>query len=340
MINIDTDTGRDLYAAGSRVTVNGNIDGKARLAGADLQINAEIGEMLHAAAASIDISKEAQLATDASLAAALIEFHGSANDNLHLYADEVKFSGHAMGSVTIEGRDIELNEAASIDGDLIIRSSKEAEISPNANVAGTITHTGLEESEIFNEHENVSDGIGFFILLSASAFLLGSILIIFVRNFVEQDVTTLRTQPCRSILWGIAVFFGLPVVAIVTMITIIGIPMGIAILLLLPFLLILGYFTLALGTSEWILNRNNEHKNIGQHLLFFSGWCAHINHCRFHTFFWWSTNFYRIVNWLRSSYYHSWQTIKYQHMKKDTIRILSLKYCISILYVLVPLQTV
>lgn len=267
LVNIDTETDGDLYAAGSRVSVKGKITGKARLAGADLKIDAEIGEALNAAAASIEISGDAKLPADSSLAAALIEFRGTAKDNLSLYADEVVFSGHAAGSVTIEGRHVQLDETARIEGSLTIRSSEEAIISPNATVVGKLTQTGLEDSEFFKEHEDDSDGRGFFLLLSASVFLLGLILVIFARGFVEQGITMLRTQPGRSILWGLVVFFGIPIFVIVTMVTIIGIPIAVATLLLLPFLLILGFTTTTLGVSDWILNRNSESKKTGQRLL-------------------------------------------------------------------------
>ena len=151
---------------------------------------------------------------DTSIAGALIEFHGAANDNLSLYADEVVFSGQASGAVTIEGRNVQLDDTARIEGNLIIRSSEEAIISPNATVIGEVTQTGLEDSEFFKEHEDESDGRGFFLILSTSIFLLGLILVVFARSFVEQGITILRTQPGRSILLGLAVFFGIPLFVI------------------------------------------------------------------------------------------------------------------------------
>lgn len=267
LVNIDTETGGDLHAAGSRVSVKGKILGKARLAGAELIIDAEIGEILHAAAASIEISEDAKIPVDTSLAAALIEFQGTAKDNLNLYADEVIFSGQASGSVTIEGRKVQLDEAARIEGNLTIRSSEEAIISPNATVVGTLIQTDLEDAEFFKEHEDDSDGREFFLLLSTSVFLLGLILILFARGFVEQGITMLRTHPGRSILWGLIVFFGIPILVIAAMVTIIGIPIGVAILLSLPFLLILGLAMVALGVSDWIFNKKSNAKKTGQRLL-------------------------------------------------------------------------
>ncbi|MDH3609924.1 MAG: hypothetical protein OEQ24_11885, partial [Gammaproteobacteria bacterium] len=139
LLDIDIETAGDLHAAGSQISVKGKVAGKARLAGADLKIDAEIGEILNAAAASIEISENAKLPANTSLAGALIEFHGATKDNLSLYADEVVFSGQASGTVTIEGRNVQLDDTARIEGNLIIRSSEEAVISPNATVVGEFT---------------------------------------------------------------------------------------------------------------------------------------------------------------------------------------------------------
>ena len=266
LVDVDAEAKGDLYAAGSQVNVNGIISGKARIAGADVKIDAEIKEALTAAAASIEVSKNAKLPSQTSLAAALIEFNGVANDDLSLYADEVYFKGQTSGSVTIEGRLVQLDESAIIEGNLIIRSSEDAVISPHAKIKGEMTQLDSKDLETFKDRDDISGGGGI-LLLATSIFILGLILLIFTRGFVEQGITTLRTQPGHSILWGFIVFFGVPTFVIIAMVTVIGIPIGVAALLLLPFLLILGLTSASLGLSDWILNKGKQSKNTSQRLL-------------------------------------------------------------------------
>ena len=267
LININTETKGNLHVAGSQLNIKGKVNGKARLAGANIKIYAEIGDELRAAAASINVSEEAILPPESVLAAAMIEFNGIAGDNLKLYAHEVVFSGQASGSVTVEGHDIQLNDTAQIDGDLIIRSSKDAVISPNARIIGEVTKTDLEDAEFYKDRDNTNGRGGFFLVLSMSIFLLGLILVFFLQDFVEHEIKILRTQPATSLLWGIAVLFGIPLFFIISMITIIGIPIGIATLLLIPFLLILSFTTAILGVSDWLFNRKNATKKMGQRVL-------------------------------------------------------------------------
>ena len=268
LIDIDAQINGNLYAAGSKVHLKGSVSGSSNIASADLKIDANIEGALKAAAASIEVSKDTKLADDSSLAAALIDYRGSAKDNLNLYAEEVVFSGQSTGSVTIEGHHIRLDETANIQGNLTIRSSMKAVISPDATIVGTLTQTDLEDSKLFKKRDDDPNGHGLLLLLCASVFILGLILIIFARNYVQQAIIITRTQSSNSLLWGFAVLFGLIIFIVVAMITMIGIPIGISVLLLLPFLLILGFTTATLGVSDWILNRHSESKNIGQRLIF------------------------------------------------------------------------
>jgi hypothetical protein len=60
-----------------------------------------------------------------------------------------------------------------------------------------------------------------------------------------------RTQVGPAIGWGLLVFFGLPVLAICALVTLVGIPLGLGLLAALGLIYALGY-----GASAWILGRS------------------------------------------------------------------------------------
>jgi hypothetical protein len=64
----------------------------------------------------------------------------------------------------------------------------------------------------------------------------------------------MRQSPLRSLLLGVALLFALPPVALLFMITVIGIPIGFALLMLYPLLLMLGY----LGAAFFIGRRTSD----------------------------------------------------------------------------------
>jgi len=267
LVDIDAESGGDLHVAGSRIYLKGNVTGEAWLAGAEVNIDAVTGKALKAAGASIEVSKTSEIAPNSSLAAALIEFHGITEDNLKLYGDEVVFSGEATGAVTIKGRKVRVTDNARIQGDLTIQSTENAEISPSAVVTGKVTQTSLTESEFNEEDKGAFAGFGGALIFAVSVFLFGLILVALTRNSVEQGISVLRSQPGKSILWGLVVLIGLPILAIIALVTVVGIPIGVAVLLTLPFLFLLGFTTAAFGLSDWLLNRNGEQKEFGSRLL-------------------------------------------------------------------------
>ena len=273
-VDIDAEAGGDLNAVGSRLSVEGEIMGEAWLAGAELKIGAVTGSALKAVGAWIEIVEGARLGPDSSLAAALVEFRGLAGDNLRLEGDEVVFSGLASGSVAIDGGKVRITEEAKIDGHLTVRSREVADISPAATIAGDVTPIVSKDSDSDGEQEESSIGLGSALIFGGSTFLLGLVLVFFTRGSVEETIATLRYQPGRSILWGLAVFVGVPVAAVVAIVTVVGIPMGVVALLAFPFLLLLGVTATVLGVSDWILNRSAEPKDTGERLLIFVGGVA------------------------------------------------------------------
>jgi hypothetical protein len=59
-----------------------------------------------------------------------------------------------------------------------------------------------------------------------------------------------RTRIGPSIGWGLLAFFGLPILAIVALVTIVGIPLGIGVLTALALIYTLGY-----TATAWIIGR-------------------------------------------------------------------------------------
>jgi hypothetical protein len=115
--------------------------------------------------------------------------------------------------------------------------------------------------------KDVFAGFAGTLFFAVSTFLFGLILLVFTPGSVEQGISVLRSRPGKSLFWGLAVFFGVPIFAVLLMVTIVGIPIGVATLLTLPLLLLLGFTTGVLGLSDWVLNRSGEGKRTGQRLL-------------------------------------------------------------------------
>jgi hypothetical protein len=70
-----------------------------------------------------------------------------------------------------------------------------------------------------------------------------------------------------SIGWGLLAFFGLPILGVIALVTIVGIPLGLGLLAALILIYAIGY-----TASAWILGRRIVHEPTGWLLAFLAGW--------------------------------------------------------------------
>lgn len=270
-VDIDTTTGNNVNLAGARITLKGNIGGHSRLAGAEIDVDAVIEKELNAAAALITTSEKTSIGRDSVLAGALIDFKGAADDNLELHGDEVLFAGQANGSVSIEARQVKIGDGAIIKGDLKIYSIEPADISTTANIQGKVTAETMSAEDFarkFDVEESPFGKLWNKIIIACSAFLLGIVMLFTARNTTEDMMLTLRERPGRSLLWGLAVLFGVPLAAILIMVLVLGLPLGLFMLLTVPLLILIGFTSALLGLSGWLLNKTDQPQGTKQRILF------------------------------------------------------------------------
>jgi hypothetical protein len=103
---------------------------------------------------------------------------------------------------------------------------------------------------------------------AAAAFVIGLIFLIFARNSFGEAVDHVRFRPISSALYGLLSLVVLAVVASILMGTVVGLGLGIALLLLLPIIFVLGYTVAAVGIVGWLFGRSIPRLGVGRLLLF------------------------------------------------------------------------
>jgi hypothetical protein len=88
---------------------------------------------------------------------------------------------------------------------------------------------------------------------SISSLALGVLLLVFAPRAGEAVARTASDRFGRSVGIGFAVFFGLPIAALIALVTIVGIPLGLGILLALALLFWVGYVAAALAIGRLIV---------------------------------------------------------------------------------------
>ena len=250
-----------LFASGGNVSIAGKVEEDAMIAGGNVMIldGATFESDVHAAGASVDYA--GATAGDASLAGAFVRLDGAVD-----------------GDAELAGEEIVIGPRARIKGGLTYYSTKPAEISPEAQIAGEIVQKEASERQVrWERHKrnpfasrgdfrSTAYGALFsFVALGASGVLMA---LVFPKWFGEAAAAG-RDHPLSSLLLGFAVLIALPIASILFMVMILGLPFGGFLLLLYLGLLVISMIGAGLGFGHLLLDRSKDTR--AKILLFVAG---------------------------------------------------------------------
>jgi cytoskeletal protein CcmA (bactofilin family) len=243
-VSLDSAVGGDAFVVGGNVLANQNIDQDLYAAAGNIVVTGAIAHHMRAAGGDITIAPNAKIGGKATLAGAHVEVKGSVGSHLTAAAESVYVDAPIAGNVELSARDIEIGPRASIGGTLTYWSAQPARIDPAARIVGAVHHREMEMPHGMR-------GVGIVVAIVGGVFVflafavLGSLLLVFLPNFTSTVERAFAASPGKSFLLGLAVLVGLPIVAILFMLTIIGIPLGLMLFFLYPLVFMVGYVTAA-----------------------------------------------------------------------------------------------
>ena len=252
----------DFSALGGRVVVDHAVAGDALLLGGTVDVRAPVGDDLRAAGGDVSLEGRAQLA-----------------------GGEVRVDGRVDGSLQVRARRLVLN---GLVGGNVQAAVEQLEIGPQARVGGGLRHTAssikqdpaavvagpLERVErLFDDgarwgggerhpmHEGRWPAMGgWWLLVPLSMGLLGvlalAVVVLFVfPGFAAQAARQIETAPWRALGLGALLLLAVPVLAVLLLFTLLGIPLGLLVMALYPPLLLLGWLIGALFVARWLAAR-------------------------------------------------------------------------------------
>jgi hypothetical protein len=175
----------------------------------------------------------------------------------------VRIAGHATGDVVAINGPIRVT--GRVDGDLIAVSDR-AILGPAARIGGDLRY-GDERpvlapgasvgGKVSNEDwADAASGwgwvsaLGWWLAVSVSTLIVGALLVWLAPGALYAAERAVRERLGATVAWGVAIAIGVPLLAIVALVTLVGIPFGVALLLAaIPVLLV------AYATSAWIAGR-------------------------------------------------------------------------------------
>jgi len=167
----------------------------------------------------------------------LVVLDGDATVRGTVGGDIVTFAGQAI-----------LGRRAVVDGDLVY-FDKKPEVAEGAEVAG--------KTKKFNP--DATPGLGFTLIawlaISVSVLIAGLLLLLIAPKAADGVASAGKSKPLLSGLFGLLLFFALPIAAVVLFFTILGIPLGVGLLLAVLPVYALAYTLCAFAVGRVVVKK-------------------------------------------------------------------------------------
>lgn len=241
-LTIDADVDGDVFAAGSSITINGTVNGdllaaassvfiagrvtgNVRCAGSEIELKGEVGRNLSALGREVRLISRSQVKGDALVLAASADLSGTVDGQALGSGGKISINGPVGGDASFWGVDqLSLGPAAAIGGGLYYGSPNQASIAPGARIAGDTRweQKPLRQEPTRREGFNWLGQLGW---LAAGVLFWGVFTLLFPRLW-ERLGQVLRQSPGAALGWGLLLLLLTPLVMILFMVTVIGIPVS------------------------------------------------------------------------------------------------------------------
>ena len=240
----------DASLAGGSVDVRAPVGDDVRAVGGDVSIESTVGGELFAAGANIALTSAAAVGRGASLWGSSVAIDGRINGDLKTTAQKVTINGDVRGNARLVADEIELGPQARIGGSLSYASKSDLKKADGATIVGAVTR---EEDSSGRAARRAPDGgwtwegsvrgsswvgsvMSFVVLLALAAIFL-----VILPRFGERASERIQASPWLALVAGFGSIIAVPVLALLLFVTLLGIPLAIAVLALYPALMLAGF---------------------------------------------------------------------------------------------------
>jgi Polymer-forming cytoskeletal len=184
---------------------------------------------------------------------------GTVNGPITAFGAPVTISGRVYGNVIAFKGPLKLLNRAVVTGD--VRSRNQPLIEPGANVKGITGQLAANFGWIWR--------LLSWLAVSLSLLLFGLFLLWLAGRAANSIAQIGRSAVLACFGWGILLFIGLPLLALIANLTVVGLPLGFGLLAAMGLIYATGYCA-----SAWIIGRRIVRESTGRVASFLAGWAV------------------------------------------------------------------
>lgn len=240
----------EVFAAGGDVTLTDIVTNRIIAAGGNVDIGGTITKSIIAAGGDVKIHSGTTIGGDAVLAGGDVNIDGDVGGDLVVTGGTVTIAGHVAGDANVRGGKIVFMPGASVAGNLTYRSRDAFAVPEGVTIGGTVSE-GVKK-----ERERWTPGAGFIagaFAIALIVMLVGIVVLVFCavvvmavfRRQIDHAAALVTEQPLQSLGLGMLLAIAFPMTIVVLLITIIGIPFSLLLMVVGTVLTVLGVIVAA-----------------------------------------------------------------------------------------------
>lgn len=275
-ITINDSIKNDLLITGGSVTVNGYVADDARCLAGSLIITGRVDGEMFITGGTVQLEKSAQIKS-LYVAGGEVKINGNVEGNVISRAGNLELDGNINGNVDLRGSKLAIN--GHIKGTSILAATDKIIINEPARFSRSIHYwqpfkkplilpkNSTGQSPIYDPLLSLSHSKWYF--LGASTFLglawylgMAYVLILVIQYLfpvtLSKAAKSFHSNTVTSFLYGIGFFVITPLTIIIALVTVIGVPVAVILLVAYMMLLLLATITSSIVIANWAMYISNR----------------------------------------------------------------------------------
>lgn len=238
----------DVLVAGGQVEISGDVAGNIRAVGGNIEVQGMVGKNLTAVGGNIEVTNSANIIGSTVVGAGNVELNGPVGGNVVGGVGNLIITNAVGGTIYTGVGQLQIGDGASV-ADVVYWSDEKATVSSEATVSGNLDQRiPVESSRQTNRETRKVAWTGFRFFSFLSMVVIGLLMLRFFPGLLETGAGFIDKKPWQSLGFGFLKLILEPIVAIILMVTIIGLPIGI----FLVFAYIIELYFASYMVANWV----------------------------------------------------------------------------------------
>lgn len=252
-VSCDGAVAADLLCAGLQVEAAGSINDDIRaLALTTADLSGHVGDDAVLAGFRVNIAQDSRIGHGAMVLAGQTAINGHIRGDVTVTGYDCTLGGDVLGNVTASTVKLQLTPTARIRGNLIYTSEDAVNIPPGAVVEGEIIHQKSPAPSallpVMQREQRRWLSLLAMATWDAGLIIVGTCMLLLLPQTIHAPKDAMTNRPWLACMYGFFWLIGAPVTASLGIITVVGLPLSIA----LAFLYISSLYLSSLPVALWL----------------------------------------------------------------------------------------